>query len=429
MYEGLEENIKYKSYLVTRDLGGHHTEEDYFQIPNPYQIIPDVVSKTASFIQDIEANGENVSMKSFIFSEKFKILSTLTDDIQNKGLKEKEIQELNSDCSLLIVKGFLLNQVTIKLTQNDIMALRSDSNDHAKFSQVGEGDDAVQLYSEMKNLLSYFNKIYKNSVPLDEEKLNDLYQAHSNDDSTPILKEFVEEFVPYYKSLSTPVELAKLTYQVSDKYQKLFFNNTIYNFIKKTLPNQYILCPIYLKLIPFKLIDPPGDSYNTLVDIFKVSYHNFHFGQYEKDDYPTLPTEMEEMEEIDTLQKQKYYIASYLVLYLNQRQDTNVDFQDACIIMSLLDWKIESDSKELKDLEDYIKNLVILNLKDYDYKYDGSFFNGRAGLKHFAKYIIKTVNTAAEPIDHAQLSQKLSEFSSRGMQGEYVNNEGCCNIQ
>lgn len=72
MYEGLKENIKYKSYLVTRDLGGHHIEEDYFQIPNPYQIIPDVVSKTTSFIQDIEANGENVSMKSFIFSENLK---------------------------------------------------------------------------------------------------------------------------------------------------------------------------------------------------------------------------------------------------------------------------------------------------------------------------------------------------------------------
>lgn len=50
---------------------------------------------------------------------------------------------------------------------------------------------------------------------------------------------------------------------------------------------------------------------------------------------------------------------------------------DACIILSLLDWEIESDSKELKDLEKYFKKLVEVNLKEIDYKYDGSFFYGR----------------------------------------------------
>lgn len=83
--------------------------------------------------------------------------------------------------------------------------------------------------------------------------MNQIYQAHLNDESNSVLKPIVEELIPYYKSLMSSNGIWKLAYEISNRYQ---------NFATKIdyqIHNGFCIIPIYFNyLISFILDDPPG---------------------------------------------------------------------------------------------------------------------------------------------------------------------------
>ena len=107
IYDGVSEETQNETFLIIRDLGKRNIAKEIIKIPSPYKHIPKATSSLESFINEVKSNAENPSMKSFIFSNQFKLLSTFSTDINDKGLDEEEVQELRSISSVLLIKGFL----------------------------------------------------------------------------------------------------------------------------------------------------------------------------------------------------------------------------------------------------------------------------------------------------------------------------------
>ena len=215
--------------------------------------------------------------------------------------------------SLLIVKAFTLNQVTIKLSQKELIAIRTKNKNTF---EANTNDSEVQSYSEYYYLAKYFKEIYQYSADLDDEKLNGIYQNHQNDEINQILKPFFDDLIPYYKTLITPEGFLKLTNQVSSKYIRFAHNPTGGLF---TTSNISLVLPIYFDYIPFKLIDPPSDLYNQ---VFQLCLNNFAIGLdcpcFTK--YP-MPKDFEEFDELDTVEKQKYYVVGFVIEYYKKFND------------------------------------------------------------------------------------------------------------
>lgn len=426
IYDGVSEETQNETFLIIRDLGKKNIAKDIIKIPSPYKHIPKATSSLESFINEVKSNAENPSMKSFIFSNQFKLLSTFSTDINDKGLDEEEVQELRSISSVLLIKGFLLNQVTIKLSQKEILKLKEG---YLSDSHVTD-DEEVQNFSENDNLKYFFGNFNDKIPDLDEEKLNEIYQNHSDDESTPVLKPLVEELMPFYKSLITSSGYAQLTYQVSNKYKNVLVLYLAKSYLESIAPNKLIINPVYINFLPFVVVDPPNEAYNVLLEFFKQCYYNiiYEYGTI----YPTrdpkmpyLPEEMDDIDELDTLQNQKYYIINYMVSYLiNQNKNIKLSLDDSSLILSMLDWKVDIDCQEGSDMDQYFKELISSILKKYDYsdKYNH--------LRHFAKYIISTVNNATEPLNTSEMKGKLSSFINQASHGEEPDGSlGCCLIQ
>ena len=111
----------------------------------------------------------------------------------------------------------------------------------------------------MEHLKKYLRDISAKISDFDDEKLNSIYQKHSNDESTPVLKLLVEELIPYYKSLITSSGYTQLTYQASNKYQDVVLTFRR-NYLIGNAPNKFIINPAYIDLLLFVVVDPPNKN-------------------------------------------------------------------------------------------------------------------------------------------------------------------------
>ena len=241
--------------------------------------------------------------------------------------------------------------------------------------------------------------------------MNQIYQDHLNDELNSLLKPIVEELIPYYKSLMSSNRILKLTYEISNRYQ---------NFATKIdyqIHNGFCIIPIYLNYLISFILDPPGDAYNELLKkliiFFQINTSSF---LHER---PQYPKSLEIVNELITLKQQKYYIVWYLIDYLNQAsKDSELRWDDICLILSLLPWKVNADCKEARDLEEDLSGIVQKGLKKYNYDVNISY-----SLTKFAKFIINTINKSEQHLDPNDLKQKLEGMKNVESEG------GCCIIQ
>lgn len=142
-----------------------------------------------------------------------------------------------------------------------------------------------------------------------------------------------------------------------------------------------------------------------------------------------LPKELEEVDNIDTLQQQKYYVLWYLISYANQLEISSISMYEYCLCLSLFDWIFDDDSQEVKNYEILIKTTVTNALKDFLYDKDKE--RGKKSFQYFAYYIINVVNRAQEPLNPSELKEKLSQLSQNAMNGRDIEGSagGCCTIQ
>lgn len=417
IYDSNHSKLKSTNNLVNRDLEGRGLERDFIHIENPYKLIPPSVEKIRSFIDEIESKKENISMKPFVFTEKFQILSTFSDDIKDKGLSPEEVKTLLNAWSLLIVKAFTLNQVTVKLTQKELIDIRNQNN--TKFSTETK-DSEIQLFSEYEYLSSYFKKIYQFSADLDEEKLNEIYQNHKDDEVNKILKPFFEDLIPEYKSIITPEGFAKLTNQVTGKYG-VFVENPIFHLFSSGTESKVL--PIYFDYIPFKLIDPPSNMYYQAL---KLLLNNIAYGYacpcFEK---LPFPKDFEEIDELDTVNKQKYYVVGFIIDFYNRKNEEKLRYHDGCLLLSIIPWEIDLDCEDAKKIENDLRNICNDSNKNYDYDY--------ARARWFARYLITSVVPATQPLNPESLKNKMSQLSQAADNRAPVDSgnplNGCCSIQ
>lgn len=415
LYEECESSLKDEYELVSHDLGGRNRASDLFVIINPYRLIENVAPLIQSFIDEIESDNENVPIKSFIFSKEFKLLSTFRDDLKDKNLSKDESRDLISFWTLMMVKGFALNQIKVKISEKEIMKIRNDRTQYMHVLVKGDTDEDVQLYSEKSALYKYGEKLFKNSSDLDEEKLNQIYQTHKDDEIGAILKPLIEELIPYYNSLITPEGFIKLTLKVTDTYYQ--FQIAYSKYAKEHYDGGKPLVGFYANFLPMKLVDPPGEKYQELVKHYLSNYLNWSNKE--------LP-ELEEIDDLDSLENQKYYTVWYLISSTRSLNEY-LSLQESSLIMALLNWKIEGDSEDARKLEQYFRNSIELNLKNFEFSNYGS--NRHSLIQYCAKYIITKILPASEPLNPSELKKNLRKYKIKKDEGELPDGAACCNIQ
>lgn len=417
IYEDCTCSTKNDSYLIERDLRGFDREEDIFVAANPYKLIPNATKKLKLMIQDIEKNIENINTSSFIFSDNFKILDTFYDEIQDKGLNNEEIAAVEKEFSSLIMKGFILWQIRVKMSAREIETLRNSDLYHFSIQRkIGNTDDDVQKYSEFMNLAQYIEINGLACDVVDVDKLNQIYQNHMNDEVGQVFKPLIEELIPYYKSIDTSEGMIKIMHDFSEYYQPLFPS-------KFTTKDIY---PLYLKIVPFKLNEVPRESYNNLFFILIRKLFLSIFYEYDYIlEFPEIPEKLEEIDHIESLQQQKYYIIRYIINILPKQLRLILPLQDICLILSLFSWEIDVNSQESRDFKNYIDCTISDVLKTYDY-------NSYQSVEYFANYIINTVNVAHEPLITNEMKDKLDQLKDDAFHHKKVEQNddsgGCCII-
>lgn len=249
--------------------------------------------------------------------------------------------------------------------------------------------------------------------------MNEIYQNHQDDEVNQILKPLFDDLIPYYKSIITPEGFAKLTNQVTEKYGKFVQNPICHLFSSGT--NSKVL-PIYFDYIPFKLIDPPSDLYYQAL---KLLLNNIAYGynSYCCEKLP-FPKDFEEIDDLDTVNKQKYYVVGFIIDFYNRHNETKLRYNDGCLLLSIIPWTIDLDCEDAKKIETDLRNICNDSNKNYDYDYERA--------RWFARYLITSVVPETQPLNQEGLKNKMSQLSQAADRRAPVDNGnplGCCSIQ
>lgn len=131
----------------------------------------------------------------------------------------------------------------------------------------------------------------------------------------------------------------------------------------------HLLPTCYLDLLPFKLRDPPNESFNKLFKACLHAINNFEDDYYAKHLLPpkqgyVISFELDEIEDdLDTLQLQKYYICYYIVNYVKTQPLLNDQLPPA-LMMSILPWYIDDESEDARTLEKMLMENVHKQIGD-----------------------------------------------------------------
>lgn len=246
IYNDCSSDKKYDKYLIDRDLGNKNNKDDFLKVENPFHFIPDAIESLQSFIQKLEHDMKKSSTKTLIFTDNFKILATINDDIKNKGLSNEEMADFEKAYSTLLLKGFALWQIKIKINEREILLYKQSEKNCINLNENEFTDANIQKYSEKRNLIKYVYDIYECCDEVEFDKLEQIYQSHSNDEAGQVLKPLVEELIPYYKTLITTEGMMKIMRDFSEYYQPLL--HYCYTF----QPNDLNIFPLYLKYFQLK---------------------------------------------------------------------------------------------------------------------------------------------------------------------------------
>lgn len=318
-------------------------------------------------------------------------------NIQNKGLDESEIEELKKIWLFLMIKGSSLNQVRIKLNPTDSAKLK---NHH--YYQLAIRDNDPNLYFQLTFLSERSEKLFNNAGDLNDDSLNQIYDKHKNDEIGQILQPLINDLIPYYKSLITPEGTLNLTLEISEYYGPLK-NSSLCIVREKYQQTEPRICPAYFKKIPIKIANSPGESYQILLDrliyIYRTNYYQYCF--CDKLPFYDIP-DLEEVSEINTVENQKYFVAWILCKKVKDMRETFGSILDASFILSLLNWKIDIDSPEARIIEEKMNKTIQMFVKEFKHTK-----LSKIQKMINAKYIIKNLLPATEPLDQNEFKKKI----------------------
>ena len=419
--------LKDEAYLAEHDWKTKEGKQYSITISNPYVKIPELLENVEEFLQET-SQITDIDLSKFQFEERFKILQTVESQIQGLNIDEKEKDILLYNWSKMFLKSLFLMHIQMKISQRDLLRKEDDTMTESEFCKIKN----LQFIGGIADL------ICEAVDDIDQDKLKEIYQQHQDDEAGDILKPLIEEFVPYFQNLFTPTELIKhalkydLKHDSDEKDEKRQVTNSDFLLLKHYIPT------FYLKLVPFKLRDPPSESFNHLFEfcLNELQYSkDIEFGKTRRDKTKlTFRFDIDEIEgDIYTLQLQKYYICWYMVDYIRHFLNSSANYKNRptgtyddqlpiAFVLSLLPWYVDDDSEDARTLEKMIHETIQKEIGDFHgYYYDWTWY----------EYITKVVWPATEPLNMNDLRTKMDpgktpcEEPKPGLMDEL---QGCCTI-
>lgn len=425
---------KQESYLVDRTWRDKNGKNYTLTIDNPYTTIPTVLEDAQEFLEEI-SSIENIDLSRFKYEEQFQILQTIESQIQELSIDQKEKDILLVNWSRMFLKSLYLLHVQMKLTEKMLLAEKKEG---ITDSQLGE----IVNFKFVNRLSDTFmESVFAEDIEVD--KLNKIYQKYQDEEEGNVLKPFIEEFLPYFQNLFTVPELIKYCLSYDSKremflsymfgkdktqYEKDYNRQFDTKYTFPPCPLVHYIPTVYLNLLPYKLNNPPNESFYTLFN-FCIRGLNYNTDTcFDRERRPTTKIlflfDVDEIDgDLDTLEIQKYYICWSMVHYIRTaKPGTYCDQLPIAFALSLLPWSIDDECEEARTLEKYLHENVKREIADcHGYHYDWTWY----------EFITKEVWPATEPLDMNTIRNKMNPELHKVSEPQpnfQQQIEGCCSI-
>ena len=385
-------------------------------IGNPFKDAQKAVDSVRKGLEYYEQADINVDK--FNYGPKFKILKDFYNNIIKEDLNEDETNELIVNWQRLLIHSFSYSQICNNVNPDDIRNIFNEFTDEELYLRANHG-----------SLIDYFDIFESRIDNIDEEKIKKIYQKHIDDKVGEILRPLVEDLIPYYNYLHTNDGLAELTLKISNEGESLFQkkSNKEYGKLEKYFRKRVVgyslvadkyINGVYFSAMKIELKNLPNDSYRQL---FYMCLDEYFYRATIQMCGCSMKVETGKIdlqfyhEPEDDLIAQKYYIVWLMVQSFNEGSfymTYRVSWA-ATLILSILPWRIQSDSEQVRNLESLMKKNICNCIRNYNF-YD----NDHEVYKQWHKYIQNTVWKATKPLNVKSIENVF-----------FTTHEGtCCNI-
>lgn len=372
-------------YIINRDLDGDYSNGSNFTIINPYNLLYQFQSKLVDYTKN--SIVDIIDTSNFIFANDFKIIPQLLEDIEDADFEKEDHDKLKSECCLLILRGFLYNQICYKLNDDGIEYWRNGY--YSLIDMTNFTDEDIQKYQEFKYLKYIYYKLSMHLDEIDEKKINEIYQKYT-DSKRNIVKKFTSELIPNYKKYLDPKKVIKIVFEMTEKYQKYFYH---YDLKKPYIIN------FFFHYLPIKLIDSPDKFYDKVFKEVYTCSSNWFFSNVNEENF-VVPKEIIPVTKTKTLIEQKYYIIYKLLEYAKDHEQNELSVYDYILLFSLFTWKIDIDCQEARNLEEYYQKSI-----NYEVNYkEGDFY-----FSNYLDFINNKVTKSKKPLKKSEIDKSMSE--------------------
>lgn len=393
------------------------SERKTIDLKNPYHEFVNNRHIADDFIQYIKDNSQGVDLSRLVYMGFFTKIQNIISSLKEKNISSDDFSIFVHEYGSIITYGFAMHFVHYKLSQADRMSYLEDN-----FIKT---EEEAFLYDQYFCLFKYSSELLKISIPINFEALGDLYQKHQGDDIGIVLKPFIEDFVPEFKSFLPPTGNVKLLTYWANHFAPLeeaYHKKKIYiqdksKFDDPRFRGKTVYAPLYfhkfMYLLPISITDAPSKKYEELFRLCLENTQENHFTSYRWRDLNTeqrkAPKGIDEIDNMDTLNQQKLWMAWYMA-YKCEYLPPDV----AGLVGATLPWRIDDESEEAREIERRV---------NYFFKGCGQYLSDSFS-KNWYKFLSQSVWDATEPLDPNLIKEKM--IVNNNVTSDF---EGCCSVQ
>lgn len=262
-------------------------------------------------------------------------------------------------------------------------------------------------------------------ITIDYDKIDEIYHMHESDEIGGILKPFMVDFLPKFKSYQIPEGIFRLhklfletLEKFYEKYSDFYFNGmghaALIMKIANAMPGKkkrgdFIPGPMHIdfliKMMPIVIDEAPDEKYLELFRLAQPSCTSSHymaimFGEKSEEfDFFKLT----EVDSMTSLNEQKCYIVWYIMDYIVDNGRPCHDNQFYAMLCSVLPWRIDDPSEDAR----YVERRLNMNFRNMASKFETN--KNIPILKQWYSFISKYVWPATGPLD-PELTKKSMTF-------------------
>lgn len=400
-------------------------EQSSVLISNPYKLFAEGMETIDDFISKIKEKAKTNDYSKLIYRGVFIKVKNIIPQLKEQNIPKEQMDEFNREYSGIIFKGFGISQVGHKLLQTNLMLVKRSL--HISNIEIDNLDnDDYYIIEAIYYIHMFSRKILDQKLPLNIETISSMYEAHKKDNIGKILKPLIEEIIPLTNSMFMPAGALKLLMQcielIKPVEEKYINSNSFAN--KKSLLgsnckiNSPAFFPSLFDMLPLTVDEAPNEKFIEMLKCCIISCSYLHWTtdfdlKYRK---RTDMIVVDEVDELETLNQQKFYIVWYMGIILNNNEDLRIP-KNIALMASLIPWRIDDESEDAREIERRVKYFFIeTSIHD---KFDKIGDYAKSMTKRWFNFVSKFVWNATQPLD--------PEFVKESIDVKYA--DGCCNIQ